>query len=122
MKRDDDSNVWEFFNERAAIITFDAGIPRHDADFRAMVLARLHFGPRGIAMPIGSYFSSFWSTEFGWNDSTGTPVTFPSTVALHSMWRSAADEAERAGRFYTWLLRRPAPSALVESRRIIRTN
>ncbi|VBB13947.1 MULTISPECIES: hypothetical protein [Burkholderia cepacia complex] len=108
MKRDDDANVWEFFNERAAIMTFDAGIPRHDADFRAMVRTRLYFEPRGIAMPMGGYFSCFWNTEFGWSDSAGAPVTFPCAVALLSMWYAARDEADRAGRCYTWLLRPPA--------------
>ncbi|HDR9512069.1 hypothetical protein C5615_30200 [Burkholderia cepacia] len=104
MPRDDDANVLEFFDERAAIMTFDGGLPRHDADFCAMVRTRLYFDPRGISMPTGGYFSCFWNTEFGWNDRTGTPVTFPCAVALLSMWWSAADEAERAGRFYTWLL------------------
>ncbi|VWC77434.1 hypothetical protein BLA18628_00975 [Burkholderia aenigmatica] len=108
MQRDDDANVWEFFNERAAIMTFDAGIPRHDADFQAMVRTRLYFDPPGIAMPAGGYFSCFWNTEFGWNDRTGTAITFPCAVALRSMWYSAQGEADRAGWFYTWLLRPPS--------------
>ncbi|MCA8038538.1 hypothetical protein [Burkholderia seminalis] len=85
MKHNDDANVWEFFNERAAIMTFDAGIPRYDADFHAMVRTRLYFDPRGIIMPAGGYFSCFWNTEFRWNDGTGTPVTYPCAVTLHSM-------------------------------------
>ncbi|KUY73555.1 hypothetical protein WI25_11195 [Burkholderia cepacia] len=111
MQRDDDDrddeNVLEFFDERAAIMTFDAGIPRHDADFRAMVRTRLYFDPRGVAMPLGGYFSCFWNTEFGWNDNDGTVVVFPCAVALHSMWFAAQDDADRSGRVYTWLLRPP---------------
>ncbi|WP_346268479.1 hypothetical protein [Burkholderia vietnamiensis] len=94
----------EFFDERAAITTFDAGLPRHDADFRAMVRTRMHFEPRGILMPAGSYFSSFWNREYGWNDDAGTVVMFPCAVALLSMWSAAKDEADRAGRLYTSLL------------------
>ncbi|WP_334018109.1 hypothetical protein [Burkholderia orbicola] len=104
MQRDDDENVLEFFEERAAIMTFDGGTPRHDADFRAMVRTRLYFDARGVAIPMGGYFSCYWNTEFGWNDSNGTPVTFPCAVALFSMWHAAQDEADRAGRCYTWLL------------------
>ncbi|WP_322089757.1 hypothetical protein [Burkholderia sp. BCC1999] len=107
MQQDDDANVWEFFNERAAIMTFDGGLPRHDADFRAMVRTRLYFEPRGIAMPTGGYFSCYWNSEFGWNDSTGTAVTFPCAVVLISMWYAAQAEADRVGRCYTWLLRPP---------------
>ncbi|UEP31735.1 hypothetical protein [Burkholderia sp. B21-007] len=105
MQRDDDENVLEFFEERAAIMTFDGGIPRYDADFRAMVRTRLYFEPRGIGMPTDGYFSCYWNTEFGWDDSNGTPVTLPCAPVLHSMWYAAKDEADRAGRCYTWLLR-----------------
>ncbi|AXF23479.1 hypothetical protein CUJ89_23990 [Burkholderia pyrrocinia] len=105
MQRDDDENVLEFFEERAAIMTFDGGIRRYDADFRAMVRTRLYFEPRGIAMPTGGYFSAFWNSEFGWNDNDGTVVVFPCAVVLLSMWWSAVDEADRAGRCYTRLLR-----------------
>ncbi|VBI29145.1 Uncharacterised protein [Burkholderia pseudomallei] len=104
MPRDDDANVLEFFEERAAIMTFDGGLPRHDADFRAMVRTRMYFEPRGILMPSGSYFSSFWNREYGWNDNAGTVVTLPCAVALLSMWNAAKDEADRAGRLYASLL------------------
>ncbi|KWI47851.1 hypothetical protein WT72_30495 [Burkholderia pseudomultivorans] len=107
MQRDDDENVLEFFEERAAIMTFDGGMPRSDADYRAMVRARLYFEPRGIAMPADGYFSCYWSSEFGWNDNDGTVVLFPCRAVLLSMWWSAADEADRARRCYTWLLRPP---------------
>ncbi|WP_264840295.1 hypothetical protein [Burkholderia cenocepacia] len=100
----DDANVLEFFDERAAIMTFDGGLPRHDADFRAMVRTRMYFEPRGILMPAGSYFSSFWNREYGWNDNAGTVVARPCAVALFSMWNAAKDEADRAGRLYTSLL------------------
>lgn len=115
MPSDDEANVLEFFDERAAIMTFDGGLPRYDADFRAMVRTRMYFEPRGIPMPSGSYFSSFWNSEFGWNDSTGTVVSFPCAVALLSMWWAAQEEAERAGRFYTWLLQAPVDPGWVES-------
>ncbi|UKD15476.1 hypothetical protein L3V59_21240 [Burkholderia aenigmatica] len=100
----------EFFNERAAIMTFDGGISRHDADFRAMVRTRLYFDARGIGMPMGGYFSCFWNSEFGWNDSDGTVICFPSAVVLLSMWHAARDEADHAGRFYTFLLRHREPT------------
>ncbi|WP_155755047.1 hypothetical protein [Burkholderia pseudomultivorans] len=111
MPHDDDANVLEFFDERAAIMTFDGGMRRHDADFRAMVRTRLYFQPRGVPMPMGSYFSSFWNREFGWNDDDGTVVMFPCSVTLYSMWNAAQDEADRVGRFYTWLLHGRRPSA-----------
>ncbi|MDN7467019.1 hypothetical protein [Burkholderia orbicola] len=103
MLRDDDANVLEFFDERAAIMTFDGGLPRHDADFRAMVRTRMYFEPRGILMPSGSYFSSFWNREYGWNDDAGTVVTFPCAAALLSMWNAAKDEADHLGRLYSSL-------------------
>ncbi|WP_175783760.1 hypothetical protein [Burkholderia ambifaria] len=111
MPRDDDANVLEFFNERVAIMTFDGGLPRHDADFRAMVRTRMYFEPRGISMPSGSYFSSFWNHDYGWNHNDGTVLRYSCAVALHSMWNAAQDEADRAGRYYTWLFRGVARSA-----------
>ncbi|MDN7428860.1 hypothetical protein [Burkholderia sp. AU45388] len=98
MPSDDDANVLEFFDERAAIMTFDGGLPRYDAYFRAMVRTRMYFEPRGIPMPSGSYFSSFWKSEFGWNDSTGTVVSFPCAVthAYHVVGGAVRSRARRA--------------------------
>lgn len=94
----DDDNVLEFFNERAAIMEFEAGKRRYDADFYALARTRMYFDARGIAMPRHGYFSPFWNTEFGWNDHDGKPVVFPCAATLAQMAVDAYDEARRAGR------------------------
>ncbi|MBR7895680.1 hypothetical protein [Burkholderia multivorans] len=102
MKRDDE-DVWEFFNERAAIMEFDAGRRRYDAEYYAIARTRLYFDPRGIGMPATSCFSPFWNTAFGWNDDAGKPVVFPSSATLAHMAVSAYNEARAAGREYSVL-------------------
>jgi hypothetical protein len=41
----------EFFMERAAIIEFDGGSPRHEAEFRAAVLTVRFCDTRGLDKP-----------------------------------------------------------------------
>ncbi len=94
----DDDNVWEFFIERAAIMEFDAGKRRHDAEFYALARTRLYFDPLGVSMPRIGYFAPFWNTDFGWSDVDGKPVVFPHAAVLAEMAVVAFDEARRADR------------------------
>jgi hypothetical protein len=102
VKRDDE-DVLEFFNERAAIMQFDAGRPRYDAEFYAIACTRLYFDPRGVGMPWASCFSPFWNTQFRWDDAVGKPVVFPCAAMLAHMATAAYDEARSAGRKYSVL-------------------
>ncbi|WP_124551070.1 hypothetical protein [Burkholderia sp. Bp9015] len=106
MSGPDDDSVWEFFNERAAIMCFDAGLPRYDADFRAYARTRLFFEARHIALPLTGYFSAFRSTKVGWDDDTGHVVVFPSAATLAMLASQAFDEAIRTGRPYSALIRK----------------
>lgn len=94
----DDDNVWEFFVERAAIMEFDAGKRRHDAEFHALARTRMYFDPRGVNMPRIGLFAPFWNTDFGWSDADAKPVVFPHAAVLAGMAVAAFDEARRVGR------------------------
>ncbi|KVN34594.1 hypothetical protein WJ63_03460 [Burkholderia pyrrocinia] len=102
---DVDASVWEFFDERSAIMQYDGAKPRHDADFCAYVRTRLYFEARGISLPHGGYFSPFSMADLGWSDTTAGVIVFPCAATLASMAGAALDEANRAERFYTYLTR-----------------
>ncbi|WP_232343191.1 hypothetical protein [Burkholderia pseudomallei] len=104
MKRRDDENVWEFFNERAAIMRYDGGLALCDAEFYALARARHYFGARGIQLPYSGYFYIFKDTELGWSDEEGRAVVFPCPQVLAQMALAAIREADDAGRPYScWL-------------------
>ena len=99
----DDDAVWEFFNERAAIMCFDGGLPRCDADFCAYARTRRYFEARHIPLPLTGYFSAFRWSEVGWSDDIGRVVVFPRAGTLSCLASQALYEAIRAGRPYTAL-------------------
>ncbi|KVX62712.1 hypothetical protein [Burkholderia stagnalis] len=102
---DVDASVWEFFDERAAIMQYEGGKPRHDADFCAYVRTRLYFEARGVSLPHSGYFAPFSMAELGWSDATAGVIVFPCAAVLAGMAATALDEANRAGHFYTCLTR-----------------
>lgn len=104
MKRRDDENVWEFFNERAAIMRYDGGQALCDAEFYALARTRFYFAAREIELPYSGYFYNFWDIELGWSDDAGRAVVFPCRQVLEQMALSAIREANDAGRPYScWL-------------------
>ncbi|CAN0621013.1 conserved protein of unknown function [Burkholderia multivorans] len=101
---DSADDVWEFFNERSAIMQHDGGQCRSDADFAAYVRTRQYFAALGVSIPLGGYFSAFASAELGWSDAIPGVIVFPCAATLAHMACSARDEADRDGRFYTYLI------------------
>lgn len=65
----------EFFEERAAILEFDAGHTRRDAELLAVVLTRRFCKERGIAMPNHPSLGAAFRLDAEWNDDLATAVT-----------------------------------------------
>jgi hypothetical protein len=57
MRRDNDTPAREYFEERAAIMEFDGGLPRHRAEFFAVVATQRYCNRRGISPPRTAYFA-----------------------------------------------------------------
>jgi hypothetical protein len=62
----------EFFEERAAILQFEAGRSRPDAEFYAVVLMRRYCARMGIDEPEDHWMRSLPRAE--WSDDEGKPV------------------------------------------------
>lgn len=97
-------DVLEFFTERSAIMQYDGGMCRSDADFSAYVRTRQYCAALGLSIPLGGYFSAFASAELGWSDRIPGVIIFPSAATLAHMACAARDEADCDGRFYTYLI------------------
>jgi len=64
----------EFFEERAAILEFDAGRTRREAELLAVVLTRRFCKARGIPIPNHPSLRAAFRLEAEWNDEIGDAV------------------------------------------------
>jgi hypothetical protein len=62
----------EYLAERAAILQFEAGLSRPDADYFAVVLMRRYCAQNGIEEPRGHWSTSMPRSE--WSDAEGKAV------------------------------------------------
>jgi len=56
MLADDDTDSTEYYAERAAIMEFDGGLPRHQAEFYAVVATCNYCRRRGLTPPLSEHF------------------------------------------------------------------
>lgn len=61
----------EFFLERAAILQYEGGLDRADADFGAVALTRAYCARRGISEPAHPYIYAMRGARIEWSDELG---------------------------------------------------
>jgi hypothetical protein len=62
----------EYFEERAAILEFDAGRTRREADVLAVVLTRRFCKARGIPIPNHPSLKAAFRLDAEWDDDNGS--------------------------------------------------
>lgn len=61
----------EFFLERTAILQYEGGLDRADADYGAVALTRVYCERRGLSEPTHPYFYAMRGGRMEWSDELG---------------------------------------------------